>query len=90
MTRLHDGEFHLTDNALRLVAEHEASGRWVRPLAAEVLDLRAQVAAIRALADRWSQATIRGILSDEEQPDLVARGFAAQLNAVLGEPDDRA
>lgn len=38
---------------------------------------------VRALADRWGSATIVGVLSGEEQPDLVTRGFAEQLRAVL-------
>ncbi|WP_280410771.1 hypothetical protein [Nocardia asiatica] len=41
------------------------------------------IAEVRALADRWSQATVRGVLSDEEHPDLIARGYAEQLYAVL-------
>ena len=41
------------------------------------------IAAVQALADRWSEATVSGVLSGEELPDLVTRGFAAQLHAVL-------
>jgi hypothetical protein len=41
------------------------------------------LAAVRALADRWSRATVTGVITGEEQPDLVTRGFAEQLYAVL-------
>lgn len=44
-----DSEYALTDDQLRLLAESQASGRWMRPLAQEVLDLRVRVAALEAV-----------------------------------------
>ena len=43
------------------------------------------IAGVRALADRWNSATVIGVLTGKNQPDIIAQGFAEQLYAVLPE-----
>ncbi|MEU2013054.1 hypothetical protein [Nocardia sp. NPDC019302] len=42
-------EFELPEDQLRLLSESEASGRWMRPLAQEVLTARAVIKSVLAL-----------------------------------------
>lgn len=56
---------------------------WLPLTEVDVPEGHSAFAAIRALADHWSRATVTGVISGDEQPDLITRGFAEQLYAVL-------
>lgn len=85
-------EYRLPEPQLRQLAENSASGRWVRPLAEEVLGLRARVAELEAGRDiqliglRGAMRDVRRILTDLGVTNVPPR-LAAALDGLDTPPE---